>query len=383
MRTILSVLLLAPTVAAAVPMQFDHQGRLFDALGVPLDGDNDLSFAIYDVSSGGVALWTEAHDDVAFTDGYFSVELGSTSALDSATFDGGALYLGMSVNAGTETGRIALVSVPYAVRAQVADSAESLDGSITWSQISDPVAGTDTLSTLTCGAGESVFWTGADWSCQFNAQLIHNHNAGDVVSGVLSVDRLPVGGASTDVAAGDHVHSDLASASHGHSDLAAATHGHDDLTLTGGIVIGSDSTCDAAGKVVWDSATSSLQVCDGTDWRTVSASSAGFFGSAGSAMAAGLTHYWLFDGAGGMTEPAGFGGKALTMSGGGWVGSQSPFTGIASAGDRPQVADFDGSNDYTNDAHSLITNSSYTVLLWVYLDAANPAGRSYRPAENR
>ena len=48
------------TVWAQVPDRMSYQGVLTDASGVPVaDGSHSLAFALYAVSSGGAALWTE------------------------------------------------------------------------------------------------------------------------------------------------------------------------------------------------------------------------------------------------------------------------------------------------------------------------------------
>ena len=75
--------LMSTTVAAAtwstamdaradVPQVVTHQGRLFDAGGVPVVGTQDLKFTIYDAEDAGTELWSETIP-VDFDDGFFSV----------------------------------------------------------------------------------------------------------------------------------------------------------------------------------------------------------------------------------------------------------------------------------------------------------------------
>ncbi|MFZ6186195.1 hypothetical protein ACOXH8_46280, partial [Nannocystis pusilla] len=45
--------------ALAVPALVTHQGRLFDAGGVPVDGTQDITFAIYDAEVAGNEIWAE------------------------------------------------------------------------------------------------------------------------------------------------------------------------------------------------------------------------------------------------------------------------------------------------------------------------------------
>lgn len=61
MRTIpivVAILLLAVALQAALPSTMSYQGVLNDN-GAPVpDDDYSMSFAIYNVESGGAALWT-------------------------------------------------------------------------------------------------------------------------------------------------------------------------------------------------------------------------------------------------------------------------------------------------------------------------------------
>jgi hypothetical protein len=71
----LGVLSAAVCPAAGVPGILHFQGVLHDDLGDPLDGTYSVTFAIYDVDSGGSPLWTETRD-VECQDGLFDVTLG-------------------------------------------------------------------------------------------------------------------------------------------------------------------------------------------------------------------------------------------------------------------------------------------------------------------
>ena len=65
------------SVYGAVPPEINYQGYLRDVDGNPINGPVKMTFSIYDVTSGGTALWTETHTDVDVTDGVYSVVLGS------------------------------------------------------------------------------------------------------------------------------------------------------------------------------------------------------------------------------------------------------------------------------------------------------------------
>ncbi|MFQ5794658.1 MAG: hypothetical protein ACE5JP_06370, partial [Candidatus Bipolaricaulia bacterium] len=84
----------------AVPEMINYQGRLTDSSGIPLSGTFSMIFKLYDVASGGTALWTETQD-VVVTNGLFNVLLGSVNSLSASLFTG-ATYLGVQVDSDPE-----------------------------------------------------------------------------------------------------------------------------------------------------------------------------------------------------------------------------------------------------------------------------------------
>jgi hypothetical protein len=98
----------------------NYQGRLADTGGTPLDGTYDLKFAIYDAASDGVVVWPtagtpELHEDVAVSDGLFSVGLGSrtTGGVPTNVWSGDR-YLQVWVESEELAPRELLRSVPVA-----------------------------------------------------------------------------------------------------------------------------------------------------------------------------------------------------------------------------------------------------------------------------
>ncbi len=121
-------LALLPLSAHAVdlPRQMTFQGRLVRADGTPETAPQDLRFALYATSSGGVSLWEESHPGVPITNGYYAVMLGRSMPLPASVLNGQALYLGVSLAGQSElTPRLPLLSVPYALRA---DDSNRLEG---------------------------------------------------------------------------------------------------------------------------------------------------------------------------------------------------------------------------------------------------------------
>ena len=127
LTALLAVSLIAPA-SAVVPGEISYQGLLLDSGGMPVTGPVDLDFALFDVASGGTALWTESHDAVDVLDGVYDVTLGSSTPITPALIGGGALWLEVTVDTETLAPRQRLLAVPYAVRADVAESAENVGG---------------------------------------------------------------------------------------------------------------------------------------------------------------------------------------------------------------------------------------------------------------
>jgi len=112
MKTILILLFLGINLYSQTPQTLNYQGYLTDAGGNSVsDGNQNITFRIYDVSTGGAALWTEART-VTTTDGVFSVVLGENTPIDLA-FDT-QYYLGITVGATELSPRTKLASSAYA-----------------------------------------------------------------------------------------------------------------------------------------------------------------------------------------------------------------------------------------------------------------------------
>ena len=101
--------------ALAVPAVMTHQGRLFDMVGAPVTGTQDIKFTIYDAEVGGVEIWSETIS-VDLDEGYFSAVLGEQVVIDEVVFDGSVRWLGITVGGDPEMTPLAAInSVPYAM----------------------------------------------------------------------------------------------------------------------------------------------------------------------------------------------------------------------------------------------------------------------------
>jgi len=114
-----------PPLANMIPRLLNYQGYLAEN-GVPLNGTVAVTFALYDVPTGGEPLWTETQN-VTVHDGAFSVLLGSVEAIPPTVFSSGETYLGMQVEDDPELApRQRLVSVAYAFFANDANTLRGL-----------------------------------------------------------------------------------------------------------------------------------------------------------------------------------------------------------------------------------------------------------------
>lgn len=137
---------------ASVPPIINYQGKLLQPSGAPVpDSTYQMQFAIYDVPTGGTALWSETNPSVQVKGGLFAVLLGSINNLPANVFDNQNRWFGVKVGSDLEmTPRQQVASVAFAVKANSADVAASVpDGTITTSKIA---AGAIVASKLATGA---------------------------------------------------------------------------------------------------------------------------------------------------------------------------------------------------------------------------------------
>ena len=113
--------------ADALPDRINFQGKLINpATNNPQAGPVSLTFKLYNVPSGGVALYTETQNNIALVNGVFSVQIGTVAAISRELFLGASAYLGVTVAGDTEmVPRQQLIMSAYAFTAhQLADASE-------------------------------------------------------------------------------------------------------------------------------------------------------------------------------------------------------------------------------------------------------------------
>jgi len=162
--------------SVTIPSLINYQGYLTDSGGNPIDGTVGMTFSIYDVPAGGSPVWQETQSSVSVTDGLFNVLLGIVNPLN-ADYLTGSSYLGITVNPDPEmTPRQQIVSVAYAIIADQANNAATLNGGV---------------------LREGSTAQGVNWDTHVNLGV-------DSVTGNVSTDASysTVGGGETNVAGG-------------------------------------------------------------------------------------------------------------------------------------------------------------------------------------
>lgn len=103
------------SACAGVAPKMTHQGRLLNSSGQPVtDGNYNVTYALYNVSTGGTALHTETKS-VAVKNGLFSSDIGVTKAITTPEIFAQPLYLELTVNGETLSPRQELMGAPYAM----------------------------------------------------------------------------------------------------------------------------------------------------------------------------------------------------------------------------------------------------------------------------
>ncbi len=106
---------------AQVPRTLSYQGKLTNPGGNVITTPVNITFRIFNVVSGGTALWTETHSSVPVTNGFFDVTLGESTPI---TLDFDTQYwIEVQVGSETLTPREKMTSMPYAHRATYTDTA--------------------------------------------------------------------------------------------------------------------------------------------------------------------------------------------------------------------------------------------------------------------
>ncbi|MEO8703956.1 MAG: hypothetical protein ABI867_28155 [Kofleriaceae bacterium] len=172
---VVAIIALTSLAGAGVPGTISFSARLVDdESGKVLTGTHHVEFALFDAATAGTSVWNEGRD-LEVDDGLVFVELGEVKPLDLAAFDGRKLFLEVTVDAIAMEPRVALSSVPYALRSAVASDAEKLNG-LTADELQHRVTGT-------CGSGNFVIGVNADGSVACAPDLSGSGDITEVIAG--------------------------------------------------------------------------------------------------------------------------------------------------------------------------------------------------------
>ncbi len=118
---------LSTAAFADVPATMTYHGNLADGSGQPVDTTVEATFRIYDAKAGGTEVWSEDFSTVDVNNGSFTAQLGSNQPL-TGVFDGHQYWLEVTIDGETLSPRTAIDSVPYALRANTANDADTVGG---------------------------------------------------------------------------------------------------------------------------------------------------------------------------------------------------------------------------------------------------------------
>ena len=120
---VVAVLVWAGAAAAAVPQSLHYSGQLKTAGGL-FTGTIDVTFSLFETLQAADPFWQDTQA-VQVADGRFHVQLGPLSAADVNV---SAMAVGVSVDTDLSMEKVAVASVPYALRAVEADNAATVGG---------------------------------------------------------------------------------------------------------------------------------------------------------------------------------------------------------------------------------------------------------------
>ncbi len=189
---------------ASVPDRLEYQGYLTDAVGTPIDCQGcatpyTFKFTLFDQQTDGINLWTETHAEVDIAQGVFRVALGLEAPFEAELLEE-TRWLEIQINGQAPlVPRQRVISVPYALRADLAERAVESENAVTlggqppesFVQVTDTdeflteselqgsldtlgyvVGDNDTLGDInTCNEDEIIKWNGTDWVCAVHTDI--------------------------------------------------------------------------------------------------------------------------------------------------------------------------------------------------------------------
>lgn len=197
---LLALVLFLPEKAQAaqtVPYKVNFQGRLTDNAGnIMANGNYNMKFRLFSVSSGGTDVWNETRDidtaQVTVTNGLFSVQLGDHTALSPSLFTSQPLYLEVEL---PTTGTATCATSACAVWTEGAMTPRQPLGSSPYAMNADTVDGIDGASLAQLGANNT--YTGTT-TFQNTVTIQDTTDSVDLFSADFSNNKIQIGSSTTD-----------------------------------------------------------------------------------------------------------------------------------------------------------------------------------------
>jgi hypothetical protein len=124
MKSILTAALLlsASLLHANVPALINYQGLLTDINGNVVSGSKTVSISIHDAATNGTQIYSESIGNVTVQNGIYSFQFGSGPTFTTTLATGSQHWLQVTLDGVPQTPRERLVSVPFAMKAAIADA---------------------------------------------------------------------------------------------------------------------------------------------------------------------------------------------------------------------------------------------------------------------
>ena len=326
-----SLLLVTSAFAQTVPTRLSFTARLVDN-GTPVQGPRDFVFKLYPVDVMGNEVWAETRNAVPVTDGTVNLELGANSPLTETIFDGQTLYLEVTVGMTVLSPRTPVVSVPYALRSNVAAQVGTLTPALIQRRV-----GTG------CGAGAAIQVINADGTVVCAATGGANDAGMTTITNITAGAGLTGGGATGNVTLG--VAFGGAGGGNGSANtVSRSDHNHFGTYLPLGPVL----ACTGSDKVVGLAASGSVICAADTNTTYSAGSGLSLSGANQFSLQSCPATQVLVAGAGGTwscASPAvGVASVTATANGGVLIGgtASNPTVGLPSACGNGQVMKFNG-----------------------------------------
>ncbi len=245
-------LIIVNTLALAVPMTINYQGKLTDPNGSVLNGEYQMSFSLFNTDTNGTALWSE-QQTVTLINGIYNVQLGAVNPLSASIFDNDALFLEVGIESETLLPRHKLASVAFAIRAQEAETVGGIP-------VEDLVTETEFDTKITT----QVF---TDDQIPDDISINYSAIAGDADT-LDGKDSTKFGdGHSLDAADGDPVDAVYVD-NEGNVGIGMMMP-KVKLEVSGAIKIGSSEICDAGteGSIRYNFTNKKMEFCNGSKWN--------------------------------------------------------------------------------------------------------------------